>query len=154
MTKLFIVAVLGIYTTLNLTGSFNLKGNYQTTQQTAQDTTKYLKDNFVNNKTKFQHRELKCLLAKLKLNIKSYDFVRGKKVGEIQGIFIYFEGQALIKVKRGNQIRVKKMYISFEKPVSLYTDVSDLYNKSNGEWLPAEAAFYGNQLVKDIVSGN
>ena len=155
MTKLFIVAILSIYTTLNITGSSNLKDNYQTSQQTVQDTVKYLKDNFVNKKVKFQHRELKYLLAKLKLNIKSYDFVWSqKKVGEVKGIFIYFEEEALIKAKREKQIRVKKLYITFEKPISLYTDVSDLYNKSNGGWLPAEAAFYGKQLVKDIVSGN
>ncbi|MFD0939389.1 hypothetical protein [Pedobacter boryungensis] len=58
MTKLFIVAILSIYIILNLKSSFNLKDNYQTTQQTVQDTSKYLKDYFVNKKTKFQHRAL------------------------------------------------------------------------------------------------
>ncbi|MFA6276501.1 MAG: hypothetical protein WC622_07115 [Pedobacter sp.] len=150
MTKLFIVAILSIYTILNLSGSSTINGNYQTNQQTAQDTTKYLKDNFVINKTKFQHKELKYLLSKLKLNVKSYGFVRGKKPGEIQGIFIYFEEIALIKIKMEKNNRVKAVYIEFEKPVSLYTDVTDLYKKSNGKWLSAEAAFYGKQLVKDI----
>ncbi|MFA6276504.1 MAG: hypothetical protein WC622_07130 [Pedobacter sp.] len=146
MIKLFIVAILSSYIMLNLNGSSNLKENYQT----VQDTVKYLKDTFVDNKAKFQHRELKHLLAKLKVNIKSYDFVGGKKVGQINGIFIYFEEKALIRTKWEKRIKAKAIYITFEKPISLYTDVSDLYNKSNGEWLPAEATFYGKQLVKDI----
>ncbi|MFD0939388.1 hypothetical protein [Pedobacter boryungensis] len=150
MTKLFIVAILSIYTILNLNGSTNLKLNYQTNEQTVQDTSKYL-DYFVNNKAKFQHKELKHLLARLKLTIKSYTPVRNlKKVGERKGIIIYFESKALVSTKMEKQITVKAMYIEFEKPVSLYTDVTDLYNKSNGEWLPAEAAFYGKQIVKDI----
>ncbi|MFD0939390.1 hypothetical protein [Pedobacter boryungensis] len=90
----------------------------------------------------------------MKLRVKSYDFVRGKKLGEIQGIFIYFEEKTLINTKWENKVKVKKVYVEFEKPVSLYTDVTDLYKKSNGEWLPAEAAFYGKQIVKDIISGN
>ncbi|MFA6276502.1 MAG: hypothetical protein WC622_07120 [Pedobacter sp.] len=155
MTKLFIVAILSIYTILNLNGSTNLKDNYQTTYQVAQDTAKYLEDNFINKKVKFQHRKLKYLLAKLKLNVKSYVLVRNLKiVGEKKGILIYFEERPLIKSKWEKKIKVNSIYIEFEKPISICEDATNLHIESNGKWLPAEVAFYGKRLVKDIVSGN
>ncbi|MFA6278145.1 MAG: hypothetical protein WC622_15455 [Pedobacter sp.] len=150
MTKLFIVAILSSYIMLNLNGSSNLKDNYQTTYQVAQDTAKYLEDNFINKKVKFQHRKLKYLLAKLKLDIKSYISVGNQKLGQRPGILIYFESKEIVSAKMEKKIRPNGMYIEFEKPLSLYTDVTDLLIKSKGEWLPAEAAFYGKQLVKDI----
>ena len=155
MTKLFIVAILSIYTILNLNGSTNLKDNYQTTYQVAQDTAKYLEDNFINKKVKFQHRKLKYLLAKLKLNVKSYTLVRNLKVvGEKKGILIYFEERLLIKSKWEKKIKVNSIYIEFENPISICEDATNLHKESNGKWLPAEAAFYGKRLVKDISSEN
>jgi hypothetical protein len=116
-----------------------------------QDTIKYLQDNIISHKEKFQHKELNVMLKELHLDVKSYLAIRGSKPGgPSKGIILFFEDSKVKSKKLHNLIPVPSLNIYFENEIP-WDEAWKFRFKSKGTWLEGEKEFYGKMLVKDIT---
>ncbi|MDB5086837.1 MAG: hypothetical protein JWR09_831 [Mucilaginibacter sp.] len=120
-------------------------------QARNQDTIKYLQDNIISHKEKFQHKELNVMLKELHLDVKSYLAIRGSKPGgPSKGIILFFEDSKVKSKKLHNLIPVPSLNIYFENEIP-WDEAWKFRFKSKRTWLEGEKEFYGKMLVKDIT---
>jgi len=116
-----------------------------------QDTNKYLRDNIIAHKEKFQHKTLNELCKELGLQVKSYLPI---KVGQSdrlsdRGVILFFEDTNTKDKKLQAGINIPSLSITFEHTIPTGKTLG-LYSKTFGAWGAAEQGFYGNMTIKDI----
>ncbi len=133
-----------------VTGKPNFFRHQITSSVTSQDTTLYLKNSILSQKSKFQHKELNFLLLALKYNIKSYIFMFGHGPNDpVNSITLYFEDRKTIGDKLTDKQSISGIIIQFEENIPR-KDAYKLMMTSDGAWLTAEKDYYGNRTVKNI----
>jgi hypothetical protein len=142
---LFLSVVIGILTcransaiSKNYINSLNI----YTSQQ---DTIKFLQDNIISHKEKFQHKELNIMLKELHLDVKSYLYRISKPGGPIKYITLFFEEAKLKSRKLHQRVTTPFLVIYFENEIPR-NKTSELWDKSRGEWLEAKKIFMVNSL--------
>lgn len=115
------------------------------------DTIKYLHENIVGHKEKFQHKELSVLLKELHLEVKSYIFIHGPKPGgPPKCITLFFDDKNNTSSKLRKRINIPFLNIYFENEISR-DKLSELQRISHGAWLAGENDYFGNMVVKDVT---
>lgn len=115
-----------------------------------QDTAKYLQENILAHKERFQNRSLNNILNELKLPVKSYIVSFGRKVGTIKGVSLIFENFHNASEKLHQHKSVHSLFVEFETPVSSAA-AARLLKVSNGNWLTGESELYGPLIIKNIT---
>ncbi len=115
------------------------------------DTLKYLRDNFIAHKEKYQHKELNVLLAEMHLVVKSYNLIGGSKpAAPFVCVILQFEDPVAISHKiEDKKAHITSLCIYFQDEIPWKKGMS-LYVKTYGAWTEPEKNYYGKMIVKDV----
>jgi len=113
-----------------------------------QDTSKHLAT-ILANKSKYHGKSLNVLLNDLKVNVKSWSPIRGKKPGApVTQLYFYFESRSITHRKLMHDLKVHRLHITFKEEV---TNAWGLYIQTDqGLWNDIVKVPFGKLIVSDI----
>ncbi len=150
MKKLIILLAIAINVIACHTQKKAISGNknYISYSKFNNDTLKYLKTNFENNKAFYIGKTIKTLVDDSEINVLSLSPLVPKKDQKVYGVSLFFvnNNEKSDKIYEGGGLYC--IIVNFQEGIS----GAEVFSKENstGVWNPSGASFYGERIIKDI----